>query len=100
MCYNIFIEMKKLRNNPLKKKKVFSRTYNVEEPVLKLILGLETLLEQQGLPFEYRKIGYEYLTKMETLAGLREKKYLDYDIINYTHHINIDFAKTVKKKDE
>ena len=24
----------------------------------------------------------------------------DYDIINYTHHINIDFAKTVKKKDE
>ena len=89
-----------MRNNPLKKKKVVSRTYNVEEPVLKLILGLETLIEQQGLPFEYRKIGYEYLTKMETLAGLREKKYLDYDIINYTHHINIDFAKTVKKKVE
>ena len=51
MCYNIFIEVKELRNNPLKKKKVVSRTYNVEEPVLKLILGLETLLEQQGLPF-------------------------------------------------
>lgn len=100
MWYNIFIEVKELRNNPFKKKEVVSRTYKVEEPVLKLILGLETLLEQQGLPLEYSKIGYEYLTKMETLAGLREKKYLDYDIINYTHHINIDFAKTVKKKDE
>ena len=89
-----------MKNNPIKKKKVVSTTYNVEESVLKLILGLETLLEQQGLPFEYGKIGYEYLTKIETLAGLREKKYLDYDIINYTHHINRDGAKTVKRKGE
>ena len=87
----------KRKHIPKKEQKKASRSYYVEESVLKLILGLETLLEQQDLPMEYRKVGYNCLSKFEEMARLREQEYLDYDIVNYQHQINIDFVKTLKE---
>ena len=55
------------------------------------------VLEQHNLPMEYRKVGYNCLSKFEEMAGLREQEYLDYDIVNYQHQVNIDFAKTIKE---
>ena len=67
-----------------KKNEVVTRTYRVQENVLTLILGVEAFLEQQPpLPFEYRKEGYKFLKKIKTMAGLEEKDYLDYDIVDY-----------------
>jgi hypothetical protein len=85
---------------PKRKQKKASRSYIVDEPVLKLILGLETLLEQTNLPEEYRRVGYNCLTKFEEMAGLRERKYLDYDIVDYQHQVNIDFVKTIESKED
>lgn len=85
---------------PKRKRKKVSRSYIVDEPVLKLILGLETLLEQNNLPAEYRRVGYNCLTKFEEMAGLRERQYLDYDIVDYQHQVNIGFVKTIESKDD
>lgn len=80
---------------PPKEKEHVTRSYLVPEPVLTLALGLEALLEQQSLPMEYRKVGYECLKKIETMAGLREKKYEDFDIMKYEHQVNIDYQKNI-----
>lgn len=76
-----------------------TRNYEIDERVLKLILGMETLLDQNGLPIEYKKIGYECLKEFEEIAGLREEEYLDYDIEEYIHKIKIVFKenKNVKR---
>ena len=75
-----------------KKNEVVTRTYRVQENVLTLILGVEAFLEQQPpLPFEYRKEGYKFLKKIKTMAGLEEKDYLYYDIVDYDY--NITFKK-------
>ena len=95
MCYNLYRrgeELKSLRGSE-KEQKVVTRSYEVEDSVLKLIMGLEVLAEQRRLPLEYRKVAYECLSKLEDMAGLREKKYLEYDIVDYRHQVNIDFKK-------
>lgn len=67
-----------------KKRKRVTRTYRVPENILTLILGTEALLEQNvALPLEYRKEGYKFLKKIKTMAGLEEKEYQDYDIVDY-----------------
>lgn len=78
---------------PKKEREHIEKSYLVPEPVLTLALGLEALLEQQSLPIEYRKVGYDCLKKIETMAGLREKKYDDYDIVKYEHQVNINYEK-------
>lgn len=73
------------------KSEVVQRTYRVQENVLTLILGVEAFLEQQPpLPAEYRKEGYKFLKKIKTMAGLEEKAYLDYDIVDYDYNITFE----------
>lgn len=77
-----------------KSKKNVTRTYRIQENVLALILGVEVLLEQEpSLPLEYRKEGYKFLKNVKKLAGLEEKEYLDYDIVDYDY--NITFQKNL-----
>lgn len=59
---------------------------------------METLLELNGLPIEYKKIGYECLKKFEEMAGIREEKYLDYDIEDYVHKIKVVFKENKNVK--
>ena len=74
-----------------KKSEVVQRTYRVQENVLTLSLGVEAFLEQQpALPAEYRKEGYKFLKKIKTMAGLEEKAYLDYDIVDYDYNITFE----------
>ena len=74
-----------------KKNEVVIRTYRVQENVLTLILGVEAFLEQQPpLPLEYRKEGYKFLKKIKTMAGLEEKNYSDYDIVDYDYNITFE----------
>ena len=74
-----------------KKNEVVTRTYRVQENVLTLILGVEAFLEQQPpLPLEYRKEGYKFLKKIKTMAGLEEKDYSDYDIVDYDYNITFE----------
>ena len=74
-----------------KKNEVVIRTYRVQENVLTLILGVEAFLEQQPpLPLEYRKEGYKFLKKIKTMAGLEEKDYSDYDIVDYDYNITFE----------
>lgn len=79
---------------------VVTRSYNVEDSVLKLILGLEVLAEQKMLPLEYKKVAYNCLKELEDMAGLREKEYLDYDIVDYKHQVHIDFQKNIEIEDK
>lgn len=91
--------MKRKKKEEVKEKEVVTRTYRVQENVLTLILGVEALLEQQPtLPLEYRKEGYEFLKKIKTFAGIEEKKYLEYDIVNYDY--NITFEKNPNLKSD
>lgn len=77
-----------------KSKKNVTRTYRIQENVLALILGVEVLLEQEpSLPLECRKEGYKFLKNVKKLAGLEEKEYLDYDIVDYDY--NITFQKNL-----
>ena len=75
-----------------KKKEVVTRTYRLEENVLALILGVQILLERQqpALPLEYRKAGYEFLKKIQKMAGIEEDGYLDYDIVKYDYNVTFE----------
>ena len=83
-----------------KKNEVVTRTYRVQENVLTLILGVEAFLEQQpALPFEYRKEGYKFLKKIKTMAGLEEKDYSDYDIVDYDYNITFEKNPNIESDD-
>ena len=73
------------------KNEIITRTLRVQENVLSLILGVQTLLEQQPtLPLEYRKEGLKFLKKIQKMAGMEEKSYLDYDIVKYDYNITFE----------
>lgn len=83
-----------------KKNEVVTRTYRVQENVLTLILGVEAFLEQQPpLPLEYRKEGYKFLKRIKTMAGLEEKDYLDYDIVDYDYNITFEKNPNIESDD-
>lgn len=83
-----------------KEKETVTRTYRVQENVLTLILGVEAFLEQQpALPFEYRKEGYKFLKNIKTMAGLEEKDYLDYDIVDYDYNITFEKNPNIESDD-
>ena len=83
-----------------KKNEVVIRTYRVQENVLTLILGVEVFLEQQPpLPLEYRKEGYKFLKKIKTMAGLEEKDYSDYDIVDYDYNITFEKNPNIESDD-
>ena len=91
--------MRRKKKEVVKEREEVTRTYRVQENVLTLILAVEALLEQQpSLPSEYKVEGYKFLKKIKTLAGIEEKAYLDYDIIDYDY--NITFEKNPNLKSD
>lgn len=84
----------------MKTKKVV-KEYNVDKKILGIMIFLEDMVFESGdyIPEEIKKYTLDYYNKLVEYAGMREKKYLDWDINNIDYNVKIEFeeSKNIKK---
>ena len=88
----------KLKSVPEEEATVITKTYEIPENVLRLILGIETLLEaNRDLPEEYLKECCIFLNKLKTMAGLKESKYKLYAITQTMYYYKVKYTEEYRE---
>ena len=91
----------KLKKVRLKDATIVTKTYEIPENVLALILGVEALIDtDKCLPETYMKEANIFLDKLKIMAGIKKTDYGLYAMTKMKHYYEVEYTEEFRNVDD